>query len=147
MQSAKDIGRAIEFVGSAADSSPVKKIKESSAWNMIKRAGAKAKPTLRAFELVRIARLLSGFGGQFLRFNFIDGLNIDRIGVMYGVHRGTVARWLVTIRGRLFDLAKGQLAAEHGLETADVRSLYRLLEPDLHVTMSRLLRDDAVNAG
>jgi len=82
-----------------------------------------------------------------LRLHFINGLNIDRIGVMYGVHRGTVARWLVTIRGRLFDLAKVQLAAEHGLETADVRSLYRLLEPDLHVTMSRLLKDGVVNAG
>jgi RNA polymerase sigma-70 factor (ECF subfamily) len=75
-----------------------------------------------------------------LRLHFVDGLNIDRIGVMYGVHRATVARWLVTIRERLFEDAKTELGIQHGLDTQDVKSLYRLLEREVHVTISRILR-------
>jgi RNA polymerase sigma-70 factor (ECF subfamily) len=74
-----------------------------------------------------------------LRLHFIDGLNIERIGVIYGAHRATVARWLVAIRRRLFEETKAELAAKHGLDTADVRSLYRLMEADVHISMSRLL--------
>ena len=74
-----------------------------------------------------------------LRLHFIDGLNIERIGSVYRVNRSTVARWLVTIRNRLFDEVRGELAAKHGLDTADVKSLYRIMGRDVHVTMSRLL--------
>jgi RNA polymerase sigma-70 factor (ECF subfamily) len=76
-----------------------------------------------------------------LRLHFVDGLNIDRIGSIYGVHRATVARWLLALRGRLFDEVKGSLAAEHGLDTAEVRSLYRLMEREVHITISRILQE------
>ncbi len=36
-----------------------------------------------------------------LRFNFIDGLNIEQIGAMTGVHRSTVARRILTRPRRL----------------------------------------------
>ena len=68
-----------------------------------------------------------------LRLHFIDGLNIERIGVIYGVHRATVARWLVAIRRRLFEDTKAVLASKHGLDTADIKSLYRLMEADVHI--------------
>lgn len=90
--------------------------------------------------------LEAGFGGlgprerTLLRLHFVDRLSIDRLAVMYGVHRATVARWLVTIRNQLFSAAKGQLAAEHGFDSAEVRSLYRHLEGRVHLTMSRILR-------
>ena len=32
--------------------------------------------------------------------HFLDGLNIDRIGVVFGVHRATVARWIAAARER-----------------------------------------------
>jgi RNA polymerase sigma-70 factor, ECF subfamily len=74
-----------------------------------------------------------------LRLHFIDGLNIDRMGAIYGVHRATVARWLVTIRKQLLDATKSRLAVKHGLDTSDVRSLYRLMERDVHISFSRIL--------
>src|SRR5437667_270564 len=38
-----------------------------------------------------------------LRLHFVNGLNIEAIGTAYGVHRATVARWLVAIRRDLLD--------------------------------------------
>jgi len=74
-----------------------------------------------------------------LRLHFIDGLNIERLGVMYGVHRATVARWLVAIRRRLFDEIKAEFANKHGVDTGDVRSLYRLMKGDVYISVSRIL--------
>jgi RNA polymerase sigma-70 factor (ECF subfamily) len=74
-----------------------------------------------------------------LRLHFMNGLNIDAIGTAYGVHRATVARWLVTIRRTLFESVRDLLATERPLDSRSMRSLYRLLEPDLHVTLSGLL--------
>ena len=75
-----------------------------------------------------------------LRLHFVDGLNIDRIGVIYSAHRATVARWLVRIREKVFEQAKAELAERHGLRTADVRSIYRALQGDVHASVSRILR-------
>lgn len=75
-----------------------------------------------------------------LRLHFVNGFNIERIGVIYGVHRATVARWLVTIRQRLLGAAKLALAARHGLHTGEVKSLYRLLQRDVDLSVSRLLK-------
>jgi RNA polymerase sigma-70 factor (ECF subfamily) len=74
-----------------------------------------------------------------LRLHFVDKLNIERIGVVYRVNRATIARWLVAIRTRLFNEVREELASKHGLDTADVKSLYRIMQQDVHVTMSRLL--------
>jgi RNA polymerase sigma-70 factor (ECF subfamily) len=75
-----------------------------------------------------------------LRLHFVDGMNIDRIGVIYSAHRATVARWLVRIRGKVFERAKAELGERHGLRTADVKSLYRALQGDVHASVSRILR-------
>jgi RNA polymerase sigma-70 factor (ECF subfamily) len=74
-----------------------------------------------------------------LRLYFIDGLNIERIGAIYGAHRATVARWLAAIRETLLDKASADFAARHRLDTADVQSIYRLLASQLHLTISRVL--------
>ena len=73
-------------------------------------------------------------------------LNIERIGVIYGVHRATVARWLVVIRERLFRELREHFAATHGLCDTDVRSLYRILQQDVHVTISRVLQAQTMTA-
>lgn len=101
---------------------------------------------LKSFYLEDLRRALEiGFGRlsvrerTLLRLHFIDGLNVERIGTVYRVHRTTIARWLVTIRSRLFEEVRGELGTKHGLDTADVKSLYRLMEEDVHVSMSRIL--------
>jgi RNA polymerase sigma-70 factor, ECF subfamily len=85
-------------------------------------------------------RQLSARERTLLRLHFVDGLNIDRIAVMYSVHRATVARWLVAIRERLFEELREHLATTHGLAETDIRSLYRRMRDDVHVTISRVLR-------
>jgi RNA polymerase sigma-70 factor (ECF subfamily) len=91
-------------------------------------------------EALRVSfRRLTARDRTLLRLHFVDGLNIERIGSVYRVNRSTVARWLVAIRNRLFEGVKSELGAKHGLDTADVKSLYRLMERDVHLTMSRLL--------
>jgi RNA polymerase sigma-70 factor (ECF subfamily) len=77
-----------------------------------------------------------------LRLHFIDGLKLDAMATIYGVHRATVARWLVAIRRMLFALAKERLGANDPLESRDLRSLYRLLEDELQVTLSSLLMSE-----
>jgi RNA polymerase sigma-70 factor (ECF subfamily) len=84
-------------------------------------------------------RRLTARERNLLRLHFIDGLNIERIGIVYRVNRATIARWLVAIRTRLFKDVREELATKHGLDTADVKSLYRIMEHDVHVTMSRIL--------
>lgn len=74
-----------------------------------------------------------------MHLHFVEGLNIDTIGGMYGAHRATVARWLAAIRRTILAETRALLAASHGLGSGSVRSLYRMLEPDLHLTLSRLL--------
>jgi len=75
-----------------------------------------------------------------LRLHFVDGLSLERIGTIYSAHRATVARWLAMARARVFERAKIELAERHGLRTADIKSLYRLLERDVNGSVSRLLR-------
>jgi RNA polymerase sigma-70 factor (ECF subfamily) len=88
-----------------------------------------------------------------LRLHFVNGLNVDAIGTAYGVHRATVARWLVAIRRSLLDSTRELLATTLPLDSRSIRSLYRLLEPELHITLSGLLavesttQSDVVRSG
>jgi RNA polymerase sigma-70 factor (ECF subfamily) len=86
-------------------------------------------------------RRLSARERTLVRLHFVDRLNIDRMGTIYGVNRATVARWLVNVRRRLFDEVRAELGDKHGLDTADIKSLYRLLQSDVHVTVSRILQE------
>jgi RNA polymerase sigma-70 factor (ECF subfamily) len=77
-----------------------------------------------------------------LRLHFIDGLNIDGIGAIYRVHRATVARWLVAIRGRaLADLRK-RLPLHLGGTPSELRSLVKLLREDIDLSARRILSDE-----
>jgi RNA polymerase sigma-70 factor (ECF subfamily) len=78
-----------------------------------------------------------------LRLHFIDGLSLDALATMHGVHRATVARWLVSIRRALLDEACSRLGGEQRLASRSVRSLYRWLEQDLHLSISKLLAVEA----
>lgn len=74
-----------------------------------------------------------------LRLNVVDGLSIDVIGRIYQVHRATVARWLVTIRRKIFDDLRARAALRWGASSGDLRSLVRILGDDIHLSARRLL--------
>ena len=84
-------------------------------------------------------RALSARDKAILQFNVVDGLNIDAIGAIYGVHRATVARWLVAIRARVFAHLKNTFALEWKMSTSDLRSLTAVMRDYIHVSAARVL--------
>jgi RNA polymerase sigma-70 factor, ECF subfamily len=96
-------------------------------------------PELNA-ALEQVIRELSVRERTLLRLHFVDGLNIDRIAVIYRVHRATVARWLVAVRQRVLEDLQAHLGQAHGLGATDVRSLCRRMQDDVHLTISRVLQ-------
>jgi RNA polymerase sigma-70 factor (ECF subfamily) len=74
-----------------------------------------------------------------LRFHFVDGLNIEAIGRIYRVHRATVARWLVDIRGRIFRSVEERMAIEVDMSPSEFRSLVALMQEELKLSFSRVL--------
>jgi len=75
-----------------------------------------------------------------LRLYFVSELNIDEIGNIYDAHRSTVARWISSAQRTLLDGVRAHLRRHYRLDTADLRSLHRLVRSELQVSMSRLLR-------
>ncbi len=71
-----------------------------------------------------------------LRQHFVDGLGIDALGAIYGVHRTTTARWLRRAQTRLEQRTRAQLVKRLGVghETAD--SIIAMLRSDLHLSLS-----------
>lgn len=73
------------------------------------------------------------------RLHYVDALNIDQIGALYGVHRATVARWLTHGRQEIFDNVKEDLQKELKLTPSEVRSLVMGLKSQLDISVMRLL--------
>jgi RNA polymerase sigma-70 factor (ECF subfamily) len=77
-----------------------------------------------------------------LRLHFLDGMNIDELGVVFRVHRATVARWLVAVRTRVLDKVREKLSLELGSSSSEAQSLVRLLRSEVQVSIRRILDDD-----
>jgi RNA polymerase sigma-70 factor (ECF subfamily) len=82
-----------------------------------------------------------------LRHEYLDGLNIDRIGVLYGVHRATVARWRAKAREKLFRATRQVFEDELKVTGKEFDSILRLIQSQLHVSLHRLLDEDEPPAG
>jgi RNA polymerase sigma-70 factor (ECF subfamily) len=75
-----------------------------------------------------------------LRYRFVDDLSIDEIGVLYRVHRATVARWLAAIRESLFEATRGELQARLGIADSDVDSVLRMIDSQLDISIEAIVR-------
>jgi RNA polymerase sigma-70 factor (ECF subfamily) len=73
-----------------------------------------------------------------LRLCFLDGLAIDTIGEMYGVHRATAARWIADIRHRILKHVQSSLARDSDLHASEFESLARLVRSELHLSLKRV---------
>jgi RNA polymerase sigma-70 factor (ECF subfamily) len=73
----------------------------------------------------------------------VDGLNIDRIGKLYNVHRATIARWLQAAREALYDGARERLEARLSISAGEFESIARLVRSQLDVSVRRILADRA----
>lgn len=73
-----------------------------------------------------------------LRLNIAEGMNIEQIGLLYGVHRATVARWIARAREGVADNTRRLLAERLGLPALEIESLVRLCQSRLDVGFSAL---------
>jgi RNA polymerase sigma-70 factor (ECF subfamily) len=92
--------------------------------------------------LVRACTALTDRDRTILRLRFVDDLNIDQIGGLYGVHRATVARWIARIRDELFLAIRKDLVGRLRLSDSDFESLLRLARSQLDLSLSAVLYTD-----
>lgn len=78
-----------------------------------------------------------------LRLYFLDGLSIDRIAAVYGVHRATAARWVHHGREALRRRTQALLGRRLHIERAEVDSVVGLVRSQLDLTISSLFRSTA----
>jgi RNA polymerase sigma-70 factor, ECF subfamily len=89
-----------------------------------------------AFEAA--ARSLSSEERNILRFRLQEGLQVDQIAVLYGVHRVTMARRIRAIRESLLQRTRSHLATSLGAHTEEMSSILRLVGSRLDVTFGAL---------
>jgi RNA polymerase sigma-70 factor (ECF subfamily) len=94
----------------------------------------------RAFE--RAIAALDPKERTVLKYHVLDGLNIDQIGAVYGVHRATIARWIANARDTLLVRTREILMDNIEVDRAEFDSIMRLIQSQLDVSLSRLLRED-----
>ncbi len=92
----------------------------------------------RSFDAA--ARALTPRQRNLLRHAFVDGLTIDQLGSLHGVHRATAARWLASARGKLLDRLAADLRARLELDKDEVQSLVRWAQSHIEVTLERCFR-------
>jgi len=73
--------------------------------------------------------------------HFIDGLNIDEIALIHGVHRATAARWLGRARDAILVGTRSALTERLGTSKEKLESIMRLIASDLEVSMQRCLQE------
>lgn len=76
-----------------------------------------------------------------LRLHYLNGLNIDRLGVMLQVHRSTVNRWLVDARAKILTEMRRLLRERLSLSPGDFDSLAALVRSSLDLSISRVLKE------
>ena len=74
-----------------------------------------------------------------LRMHFVDGLGIDRVSTIYGVHRATAARWIVKAKDALSAGARTRLSAALGVTDKEAETVARSLRSQIEFGLSQLL--------
>lgn len=82
---------------------------------------------------------LSDRSRALLRYQVVDGWNVDRVGALYGVHRATAARWVATAREELGTLIRTEVAAQLAIDVDEVDSIVRMVQSRLDVSLERLI--------
>lgn len=74
-----------------------------------------------------------------LRHQFAEKLGIDQVAAIHGIHRATAARRLAQAREALLAETRRRLSTKLKLSRHELESVIRLIESQLHVSVSRLL--------
>ena len=76
-----------------------------------------------------------------IRYEYLDGLNLEALAAVYGVHRATVARWRARARARLLAATRRAFVAKNEVTRSELDSILRLIESQLSVSASRVMRE------
>jgi RNA polymerase sigma-70 factor, ECF subfamily len=77
-----------------------------------------------------------------LRQHYIDGLTMERIGTLYGVHRATVVRRIHEARKAIAAETRRRLKTKLGVSRGEVESILRLIGSRMDLSLRAYLRDD-----
>lgn len=87
----------------------------------------------------RSIRSLSVENRRLLRFHFVDLLSIDKLALLHGVHRATIARRIVRAMGELRDKVQRALMDELDLDVHEYESLLRFVRSQIELSLSTWL--------
>jgi RNA polymerase sigma-70 factor (ECF subfamily) len=82
-----------------------------------------------------------------LRLHLVDGMSIDKLGVVYRVGRSTAARWLASARRVLFERSRQELHARLRLTSTELDSLATEIRSQIEVSIVPLLADTKCEVG
>jgi RNA polymerase sigma-70 factor (ECF subfamily) len=74
-----------------------------------------------------------------LRMHYFDDLSIDEIGLAYGVHRSTAARWIAQAREGIVDETKRRLRERIATSPSEISAILELVQSRLDVSLRTLL--------
>jgi RNA polymerase sigma-70 factor (ECF subfamily) len=83
---------------------------------------------------------LSSRERNILRHHILDGLNIDQIGVIYNVHRATVARWIARSREKLLQATRTELMQKLRINEGEFESIMRMIQSRFDVSIHHFLK-------
>lgn len=75
-----------------------------------------------------------------LRYALAEGLTIDQIGAIYGVHRVTAHRWIQQAKELLAEQIRAGMMARLRMSASEYSSVVRLVMSQFDVTMARVFR-------
>ncbi|NOU33283.1 MAG: hypothetical protein HOO96_35750 [Polyangiaceae bacterium] len=76
-----------------------------------------------------------------LKYAMCDDLRVEDIGLIYGVHKATAARWVSQARARLEKRFRAAVKDRCNLSEAEVASVARAVQSQLDLSLSRLFGD------
>ena len=76
-----------------------------------------------------------------LRLHFVEGDTLERLGLVYGVHRSTVTRWVAVARATALSRTRKALAEALEATPSEITSLLRAAGSGLDASISALFNE------
>jgi RNA polymerase sigma-70 factor (ECF subfamily) len=76
----------------------------------------------------------------------LDGVSVERLAVLHGLHRTTASRWLGRVRRSLLSATRRGLERRLQLTRTELDSIMRLIRSQIDVSLQRVLGGDADGA-
>lgn len=73
------------------------------------------------------------------RMHYLDGLNLDAIGLVFSVHRATAARWLAGAREAVHERTLTLIGDQLNVDATELESLLRVVRNELDVSLRGVL--------